>query len=60
MNDREDDKKKTGKRRRRCRGCGHLKYGVRQDIDPYTEDIRGKRVLVVMCPDCFYASVMDI
>jgi hypothetical protein len=55
-----DDKKIPGKRRRRCKICNHLKYGVVITINPYTEDIDGIEVKEAICPDCYNSIQSDI
>jgi hypothetical protein len=55
-----DDKKISGKRRRRCDICFKLKYGVHMSVDPYEQDINGIEIKQNICPQCYQNLSDDI
>jgi hypothetical protein len=46
--------------KKKCEGCGELKYGVVKGIDPYDQDINNTETEVEWCEDCYQAACDDI
>ena len=49
-----------GKEYLECEDCGKQDETVRQDICPFTEEIDGIILPVVICPQCFDARCDEI